>query len=167
MDTKYESFICKDCDGNILISIEQIDEPKLSKSPLLTHCLAIIKMGNDYLFGWNKWRNRYEIFGGCIEKGESARDCILRECNEELGLESVDICYLGGMKLLLMPDYFSKKQRIEYGGLYGISLPNLSIDELVNQIKDKEEIGNLALYSKIKGNKPIAQIDEKLLSCFI
>ncbi len=68
---------------------------------------------------------------------------------------------------MLMPDYFSKKQRIEYGGLYGISLPNLSIDELVNQIKDKEEIGNLALYSKIKGNKPIAQIDEKLLSCFI
>lgn len=155
MDIQYESFICKDCDGNVLIQLEQIDELKLSQNSLLTHCLAIIKIGNDYLFGWNKWRNRYEIFGGCIEKGESARDCIVRECNEELGIDSADICYIGGMKLLLMPDYFSKKQRIEYGGLYGISLPNLSIDELVNQIKDKEEIGNLALIVKSRAISPL------------
>ncbi|WP_300656743.1 NUDIX hydrolase [uncultured Acetatifactor sp.] len=163
MDTEYESFICRDCDGNVLISIEKMDESTISQNPLLTHCLAIVKIGDDFLFGWNKWRNRYEIFGGCIEEGESPRACIVRECNEELGIAAGDIRYLGAMKFLLMPDYFSERQRIEYGGLYGISLPDCSLKELSRQIKDREEIGNLAFYSKIKGNKPIAQIDEKLL----
>lgn len=167
MNTEYESFICKDCGGNVLISIEQTDETRLSQNPLLTHCLAIVKVGKDYLLGWNKWRSRYEIFGGCIEEGESARACIVRECNEELGIEAVDIRYLGEMKFLLMPDYFSKRQRIEYGGLYGISLPEPGIEKLSRQIKDREEIGNLAFYSKVKGNEPVAQIDEKLLDYFI
>ena len=71
-------YICKDTDGNILISIEKIDESTLAENPLLTHCLAVVKIGNDYLLGWNKWRNRYEIFGGCIENGETPRDCIVR-----------------------------------------------------------------------------------------
>lgn len=95
MKIEYESYICKDHDGNVFISFEHTDEAKLSEDPLLTHCLAVVKTGNDYLLGWNKWRNRYEIFGGCIENGETARDCILRECSEELGLTSFDITYLG------------------------------------------------------------------------
>lgn len=56
------------------------------------------------------------------------------------------------MKFLMQSDYFSSEERIEYGGLYGITLPNLCIEELYTQIKDK---------------KPIAIIDEKLLNYFI
>ena len=94
-------YICKDQDGNLLISIDEVDEEALSKDPLFTHCLAVVKIGNDYLLNRNKWRNRYEIFGGCIEKGESARECIVRECFEELGFISSDITYLGAMTFLL------------------------------------------------------------------
>ena len=86
-----KNYICKDQDGNILVSIEKMSEEELSDSPLFTHCLAVVKVGNEYLLGRNKWRNRYEIFGGCREKGESSRDCILRECNEEFGFASADI----------------------------------------------------------------------------
>ena len=87
-------YICKDQDGNLLISIDEVDEEALSTDPLFTHCLAVVKIGNDYLLNRNKWRNRYEIFGGCIEKGESARECIVRECFEVLGFISSDITYL-------------------------------------------------------------------------
>ena len=160
-------YICKDQDGNLLISIDDVDEEALSKDPLFTHCLAVVKVGNDYLLNRNKWRNRYEIFGGCVEKGESARECIVRECFEELGFISSDITYLGAMRFLLKPDYFSKNERIELGGLYGIALPDMSIDEIYANVKDKAEITGLAWYSHVKGKEPIAAIDEALLEYYI
>ena len=161
-----KDYICKDQDGNVLISVDNIDEKTLSNTPGFTHCLAVVKVGGEYLLGRNKWRNRFEIFGGCVEKGETARECIVRECNEELGFDVSDITYLGAMKISLKPDYFSKEDRIEYGGLYGITLPDMSVDALSEMIKDKEEITQLSLYSEIQGKEPIALIDEKLLSYY-
>ena len=161
-----KDYICRDQDGNILVMIEKMSEEELSESPLFTHCLAVVKVGGEYLLGRNKWRNRYEIFGGCREKGESARDCILRECNEEFGFASADITYIGTMKLRLKPDYFSKEEREELGGLYGISLPDTSLEDLYSRIKDKEEITELGFYSQVKDKEPIALIDEKLLEYY-
>ena len=164
---KFGNRICKDQDGNTLISIDHMDEAALSRDPLFTHCLAVVKVGSEYLLGRNKWRNRYEIFGGCIEKGESAHECIVRECFEEFGFNSSDITYLGAMRFLLKPDYFSKSERIELGGLYGITLPDVAnLEDLYNCVADKEEIKSLALYSQIKGKEPIALIDEKLLEYY-
>ena len=161
-----ENYICKDQAGNTLVSIDKMSEEELCESPLYTHCLAVVKVGDEYLLGRNKWRNRYEIFGGCREKGESPRDCILRECNEELGFDSADITYIGAMRYLLKPDYFSKEAREELGGLYGISLPDTSIEEIYSRIKDKEEITELKVYSRVKDKEPIALIDEKLLEFY-
>lgn len=163
----YANYICKDQDGNLLLSVENISEEELSQDPSFTHCLAVVKVGDEYLLGKNKWRQRYETFGGCAEKGESSRDCIVRECNEELGFDSSDITYLGTMRLLLKPDYFSKTERIELGGLYGITLPDMSIDTIYGRIKDKDEITGLAFYSQIRDREPIALIDEKLLDYYL
>ena len=161
-----ENWICKDQDGNLLLSVEQMDEAELSKDPLFTHCLAVVKVGNEYLLGRNKWRNRYEIFGGCAEKGETARECIVRECGEELGFAADGITYLGAVRFLLKPDYFSKEERMELGGLYGVTLPETDVDDLYGTIRDKEEITGLALYSRVKDREPIALIDEKLLEYY-
>ena len=51
------------------------------------------------------------------------------------------------MKFLMMPDYFSSKERIEYGGLY-VVLPfeNMTIEEIYHQINDRAEIVKLAFY---------------------
>lgn len=161
-----KNYICRDQDGNMLLSIEKMSEDELSESHSFTHCLAVVKVGDEYLLGHNKWRNRYEVFGGCMEKGESARTCILRECNEEFGFASPDITYIGTMRFLLKPDYFSKEEREELGGLYGISLPNTSLEDLYRRIKDKDEITELKFYSQVKGQEPIALIDEKLLEYY-
>lgn len=82
-------YILKDWDGNYFISITNKDENTLMQYEQLTHCLAVVKVDGDYLLGWNKWRNRWEIFGGCIDKGETPRECIVRECYEELGIEEI------------------------------------------------------------------------------
>lgn len=161
-----KGYICKDPEGNILLSVDSMDESSLNEDPLLTHCLAVVKIGNEYLLGWNKWRNRFEIFGGCKENGETARECIIRECNEELGFTPTNITYIGAMRLLLKPDFFSQKEREEVGGLYGVTLPDISLDDLFKRIKDKEEITRLAFYSQVKETEPIAMIDELLLEYY-
>ena len=160
-------YILKDWDGNIFISITNEDENTLAEYEQITHCLAVVKVGEDYLLGWNKWRNRWEIFGGCIEKNETPRECIIREYNEELGIDSADFKYLGLMKFLMMPDYFSSEERIEYGGLYGITLENMSIEEIYQKINDRDEIVKLAFYKNVKNKEPIAPIDEKLLKYYL
>ena len=86
---------------------------------------------------------------------------------KELGLISSDITYLGAMRFLLKPDYFSKSERIELGGLYGITLSNtINLDDLYKNVADKKEIKSLGWYSQIKGKEPIALIDEKLLEYY-
>ena len=90
------------------------------------------------------------LYSGCIDKDETPRDCIIRECYEELGIEGTTFKYLGLMKFLMMPDYFSSKERIEYGGLYGVTLENMTIEEIYHQINDRAEIVKLAFYKDIK-----------------
>ncbi len=160
-------YIIKDQDENIFISLTINNENDLTRCEKLTHCLAVVKLGSDYLFGWNKWRCRWEIFGGCINNGEKARECITRECYEELGIQNVEFEYIGLMKFLMKPDYFSPDERIEYGALYGVSVNNIDVDDIYDKIKDRNEIGKLALYGDIKDVEPIALIDEKLLEYYI
>ena len=129
----------------------------------LTHSLGVVKLGNDYLLGWNKWRQNWEIFGGCREDGETLRDCMNREGREELGLSGLSWTFLGLMHLKLAPDYFNPEWHYEYGGLFGISLPESRFAEMERLRTDREEIGKLAFYRKVKGKEKIAAIDEKLL----
>lgn len=156
--------ILTDEDGNLFLSLEQCRENAATEQfQPLTHCLAIVKLDNRPLFGFNHWRNRYEIFGGCMENGETPRECIERECYEELGISGVDFTFIGIMRFFMQPDYFSDRVRIEYGALYSASLFGRSLDELSKQIKDRQEIAKLAFYDEIKEKFPIAAIDEKLL----
>ena len=156
--------IIRDEKGNELLDILKVDELQAEKlyTPI-THTLVIIKIGKEYLMGWNKWRQDWEIFGGCKEEGETIRECIIRESYEELGLENVEYTYLGLMRLKLAPSYFSSEGRGEYGGLYGITLPEEMLEVIEKYRTDKEEIEKLEFYSRINAEEKIAVMDEKLL----
>lgn len=156
--------IIKDIKGNELLEI--IDVPEVQAEKLynpINHCLAVVKIGNEYLMGWNHWRKDWEIFGGCKEPGETIRQCIIRECQEELGIENVEFSYLGLMHYKMAPGYFNPEWHYEYGALYGITLPNEELVHIEKYRTDKEEVEKLAFYSDIKGTETIAIIDEKLL----
>ena len=99
--------IVKDYKGNELMEILDVDENSaMEQYAPVTHCLAVVMVGGDYLLGWNRWRKDWEIFGGCMEEGETMRECITRECLEEIGLSDLSVAYIGLMHLKLMPDYF-------------------------------------------------------------
>ena len=155
--------IVRDNKGNELLDIIYVDEDNADmKYEPINHCLAVVKIENDYLMGWNKWRQEQEIFGGCREDNETLKECIVRECQEELGLTGVDYEYLGLMYFKIAPGYFNSKWHYEYGGLYGVTLPREYFEIIEKNRTDKEEIEKLAFYNDIKGEK-IASIDERLL----
>lgn len=156
--------IVRDIRGNELLDIIKVAEELAEKqySPV-NHSLAVVKIGKEYLLGWNHWRKNWEVFGGCREEGESIRQCITRECYEELGLKDVEYTYLGLMYDKMAPGYFNPEWHYEYGALYGVTLPEEALKDIEGNRTDKEEIERLAFYSEIKGKEPIAAIDERLL----
>lgn len=99
--------LVKTDNGSELLEIASVDENAAAElySPI-NCCLGVVKLGGDYLLGWNKCRQDWEIFGGCREDGESLRECMDRECLEELGLSGLDWTFLGLMHCRMAPDYF-------------------------------------------------------------
>ena len=158
--------IIKDVKGNELLEVLQVEEDMAEKlySPV-NHALVVVRVGQDYLMGWNHWRKNWEIFGGCKEDGESIRECIIREGYEELGLKNVEYEYLGLMHFKMAPGYFNKEWHEEYGALYGVTLPEHMMEEMEQYRMDKEEVEKLAFYNEVRQEK-IAAIDEWLLGLY-
>ncbi len=156
--------LVKDARGNELLEVIRVEEEQAMKlyQPV-THALVVVKVEDDYLLGWNHWRKNWETFGGCMDAGESLRECITRESFEELGLKDVEYTWLGLMHFKLVPDYFSPEHREEYGGLYGVTISAEKLAESKQYREDKEEIEKFAFYSEIEDREKIVAVDEKLL----
>ncbi len=159
--------IIRDSAGNELLAIIDVSEETAEQQYCpVTHALLVVKIGEEYLLGWNRWRQDWEIFGGCKEKGETLRECIVREAEEELGIKDVEYTYLGLMHYKMAPGYFNPEWHEEYGALYGVILSDEMLKEIEANRKDKEEIEKLAFYSQVKGKEKVAEIDEALLQCW-
>lgn len=156
--------IAKDKNGDELIDVLIINEDKTNEYYPVTHSMVIVKIGNEYLLGRNHFRKSWEVFGGCIEKGENTRECIIREINEELGLRNPDCKFIGLMKYKKAPGYFNNEWHIEYGGLYGISLSESAFKTIKSHRKDRTEIETLSFYSLITDKNTVSAIAEKLLN---
>lgn len=160
--------IVKDNKGNELLEIINVEEAEAEKlyKPI-NYALVVVKIGSEYLMGWNHWRKDWEIFGGCKEQGETMRECIIREGKEELGLKNVEYTYLGLLHNKMAPSYFNTEWHEEYGGLYGITLSEDMLEVIEKYRQDKEEVEKLAFYSEIKERECISVIDEKLLEYWV
>ena len=102
--------IFKAKNGAEIIEKINIDENEaLGKFTNLNHALVVVKVEDDYLLGWHKWRSDWETFGGLIEAGESLSECIARECEEELGITNVNFEYLGIVHYYMPPNYWFKE----------------------------------------------------------
>lgn len=153
----------RDKNGNELLEVIFTDEKSADKYKPLTHSLVVVKMENDYLMGYNHYRNDWEIFGGCIENDENIKQCIIREGYEELGIRSNDYTFIGIIRYRMAPGYFNPEWHEEYGALYGITLDKNQFEIIKKHRKDKIEIEKIEFYNKIEKKDEIAVIDEKLL----
>ena len=147
--------------GNKLLEFIEVNEDVATEFSPITVCLLVVKMGKDYLMGFNHWRKCWEIFGGCPEEGETMREAMVREAKEELGIDCMPE-WMGVARFELQPDYFSNMVREEYGAIYGISLPDEYLDKIERLRIDREEIEKIALLSKIPSDEEIRDLDRKL-----
>lgn len=153
--------------AQIIEKLNISEDEAIQTLPNLNHALVIVKIEDDYLLGYHKWRDDWETFGGLIEEGERLRECIERECEEELGINNIDFKYLGIVHYYMPPDYWNKEWHEEYGGLYGITLSKEMIEIIEENRHDKDEIGEIGLYSKLKARgENIDEINERILEFF-
>lgn len=111
--------------------IATTNENDIAQYSPATHALLIIKYKGKYLIVYDKNKRKWELSGGKIEKGETPRQCAIRELKEETGQSVSDIRLKGTMKFILTPD-----RRIEYGALYMGSLKHLVPFKENNEISE-------------------------------
>ena len=151
-----------DSSGNKLLDFINVNEEDAAKQfTPITVCLLVVKIGNDYLMGFNHWRKGWEIFGGCLEAGETLREAMVREAKEELGIECVPE-WLGIAHFEIQPDYFSDLVREEYGAIYGVSLSEEYMEIIEKNRIDRGEIDKIALLKDISSDEEIRALDRKL-----
>ncbi|MBS4205014.1 NUDIX hydrolase [Bacillus sp. FJAT-49754] len=121
----------------------------------LTHSLVVASYQGKFLLLFNKWRKYWELPGGMIDKGESPRQCALRELYEETNQRIDNIKFKGLMKLQLKPD-----DRMEYGALYSGVISDLK------PFNENDEAEQIILWNQVTDIGYIDEIDEKLLDYY-
>ncbi|PWW04764.1 8-oxo-dGTP diphosphatase [Paenibacillus cellulosilyticus] len=151
--------IVTDAKGNVLLDLITITESDLHTIELdapLTHALIVVKCQGKFLMMFNKWRSSWELPGGVIEPGESARECVVRELLEETNQNASEIAFKGLMKFHLQPS-FHGPERMEFGALYYAELSEL--DPFI----ENEEAARIILWDAVSDIGTVAIIDHKLL----
>lgn len=69
--------------GWTLLDLLRIEEEEIKNYDNVTGAFAIVNVGGEFLFGFNPWRQQWELPAGGIEQGETAREAAERELLEE------------------------------------------------------------------------------------
>jgi 8-oxo-dGTP diphosphatase len=97
--------------GERLISVLEISEADAVALPA-TFALVIARRDTGFLLVRNRQRNVWELPGGFIDAGETARQCAVRELAEESGQRAVDLRWRAAIEMR------SPRTGKSYGALY-------------------------------------------------
>lgn len=142
-----------------LVSIIDIDESALHAFSPVTFALVIAQNAAGFLLVLNSRRRVWELPGGIIEPGESARDCALRELLEESS-QRVRTLRWRALLQLDLPERASTRRRTEYGALFcGDLVPGVTFVR-------NEEADEMGLWQPDALPEPTSAIDAYLLRLF-
>ena len=149
--------ICINKNGDVFEEFLNIPEDKVKMEKLdfpITHALIVAKNMTGFLLMYNTWKNKWELAGGIIEKGETMRECAEREMFEETNQIAEEINFKGLMKFNL------KNGKTEYGGLFSAYIKN------ERPFLNNDEAGKIVFWNGIDDIGYIDEIDKKLLEYY-
>ncbi|MGW6197610.1 NUDIX hydrolase [Kribbella sp. NPDC055110] len=103
-------------DGSVLLTFDRIREEELSDldpSVPLTASLVVLWSSHTCLMVFNRFRQAWELPGGMIDPGESAREAAVRELDEESGQRADSLDFAGVATIRVAPD-----DRMEFLAIY-------------------------------------------------
>ena len=143
--------------GDILTEfIECTDESDLQSQhfPPLLYALIVVRHAGQALMVYNRRRGVSEVPGGGIEKGETTRDCIVRELMEESGQTAHNLRLRGIIKIRVK----SRDLQEFAGALYSGDL------ETVVPFSGTSEIARICLWDGHSVLQDLCEIDGALVN---
>lgn len=103
-------------DGSTLLSFDEraeADLVRLDPAVPLTASLVVLWWDERCLMVFNTYREAWELPGGMLDPGESAREAAFRELDEESGQRPDELELAGVAKIRVAPD-----ERLEFLAIY-------------------------------------------------
>jgi 8-oxo-dGTP diphosphatase len=154
----FERMLVENQEGHRLLRLAPLAEQDLSDLSELTHARVVARYEGKVLLVFEREKQRWELAGGAMNPGESARDCAARELREESSNDCrpEQLRFVGVFELLLGPSRFRPEPHTEYGALYEIEL------ERVAAFIPNDEIGATLWWDGAPLSHDLDEIDRKL-----
>jgi 8-oxo-dGTP diphosphatase len=143
--------------GERLLSIKEVDEAVAEALPV-TFAVVIGRHISGYLLVRNTQRDIWELPGGFIDAGESARQCATRELEEESGQHVANLRWRAALEIEVQ---CATTTRTIYGAMYcaDIDTPDLFVGN--------GEIDSIGFWSTSGLPTEVSAIDKALLSYYV
>lgn len=133
------------------IEFIRMDEKDMNSFSPLAGSYAIIQVRDEILFGYNRFRNRWELPAGRQEGNETPKECAIRELFEETGQKVDHLSFQGIAKIKNLA-----KQTIKYNPIF-----YCKIDELSDFIPN-EEMDCITLWDLTRDIGSVDQVDMQI-----
>ncbi|MFZ3577961.1 NUDIX domain-containing protein [Virgibacillus sp. DJP39] len=114
---------------------------------------AVINCDGNYLLCYNTLRKQWELPAGRREKGETSKECAIRELYEETGQVVLDMTFQG-----LLQVKNSRNGQVKYNPVYMTNVDKLQ------PFVENEETSKIKLWNFNKQIGLIDQVDIKILN---
>jgi len=149
--------LAMDAEGNQLLAFRTCDEDELERLDpvtLLPQAIVVAERAGQVLLVHDSWRLHWELPGGRLEPGETARVAASREFVVKTGLPAPELEFAGVVTFRFRPD-----NRLEYGAVYRAHLTS-SVD--VDAFTLTDEIGALRWWDLVEELPDSADLDLRI-----